>query len=81
MLLDGTVHPDFGGLTPLLSKYLTADGHFGGALCIYHRGEKVVDVWGGRRDEQGAQWAHDTMPRCVGTISTSVSGRRTRSMT
>ena len=61
MLLDGTVHPDFGGLTPLLSKYLTADGHFGGALCIYHRGEKVVDVWGGRRDEQGAEWAHDTM--------------------
>ena len=61
MLLDGTVHPDFGGLTPLLSKYLNADGRFGGALCVYHRGEKVVDVWGGRRDEQGAQWAEDTM--------------------
>ena len=61
MLLDGTVHPDFGGLTPLLSKYLNADGRFGGALCVYHRGEKVVDVWGGRRDEQGERWAEDTM--------------------
>lgn len=61
MLLDGTVHPDFGGLTPLLSKYLNAEDRFGGAMCVYHRGEKVVDVWGGRRDEQGAQWAHDTM--------------------
>ena len=61
MLLDGTVHPDFGGITPLLSKYLTADGRFGGALCIYHRGEKVVDVWGGRRDGNGRRWSEDTM--------------------
>ena len=61
MLLDGTVHPDFGGLTPLLSKYLNADGRFGGSLCVYHRGEKVVDVWGGRRDEQGGRWAEDTL--------------------
>ena len=61
MLLDGTVHPDFGGITPLLSKYLNTSGRFGGALCVYHRGEKVVDVWGGRRDEHGGRWAHDTL--------------------
>ena len=61
MLLDGTVHPDFGGITPLLSKYLNAPGRFGGALCVYHRGEPVVDVWGGRRDEQGRRWADDTL--------------------
>ncbi|MDX2378449.1 MAG: serine hydrolase domain-containing protein [Acidimicrobiia bacterium] len=61
MLLDGTIHPDFGGVTPLLSKYLNAEGRFGGALCIYHRGEKVVDVWGGARDQSGARWAEDTM--------------------
>ena len=61
MLLDGTVHPDFGGLTPLLSKYLNADDRYGGALCVYHRGEKVVDVWGGRRDDNGSSWAEDTM--------------------
>jgi CubicO group peptidase (beta-lactamase class C family) len=61
MLLDGTIHPDFGGVTPLLSKYLNAEGRYGGALCIYHRGEKVVDVWGGRRDDSGERWAEDTM--------------------
>jgi len=61
MLLDGSLHPDFGGLAPLLSQYLNADGRFGGALCVYHRGEKVVDVWGGRRDDAGAMWSADTM--------------------
>lgn len=61
MLLEGTVHPDFGGVTPLLSKYLNAEGRYGGALCVYHRGEQVVDVWGGRRDEHGDRWAADTM--------------------
>lgn len=61
MLLDGSVHPDFGALAPLLSKYVNAKGRFGGALCVYHRGEKVVDVWGGRRDESGALWSEDTM--------------------
>jgi CubicO group peptidase (beta-lactamase class C family) len=61
MVLEGTVHPDFGGITPLLSKYLNASGRFGGALCVYHRGEKVVDVWGGRRDEHGGRWAEDTL--------------------
>lgn len=61
MLLDGSIHPDFGALAPLLSKYVNAEGRFGGALCVYHRGEKVVDVWGGRRDESGAAWADDTM--------------------
>jgi CubicO group peptidase (beta-lactamase class C family) len=34
----------------------------GGACCAYHRGEKVVDLWGGIRDKQtGAPWEHDTM--------------------
>lgn len=61
MRLDGTVHPDFGGVTPLLSKYLNADDRYGGALCVYHRGEKVIDVWGGRRDDDGTTWNDDTM--------------------
>jgi CubicO group peptidase (beta-lactamase class C family) len=33
----------------------------GGACCAYHRGEKVVDLWGGVRDERtGEPWEHDT---------------------
>jgi len=34
----------------------------GAACCIYHHGEKVVDLWGGVRNEStGAPWEEDTM--------------------
>jgi CubicO group peptidase (beta-lactamase class C family) len=60
-MLHGHLHPEFGDLGSLLSKYLIDDDGFGGAFCVYHRGEKVVDVWGGRRDEAGRPWDADTM--------------------
>lgn len=34
----------------------------GAACCVYHRGEKVVDLWGGVRNEAtGDPWEEDTM--------------------
>lgn len=34
----------------------------GGACCIFHHGEKVVDLWGGIRNRQtGEPWEEDTM--------------------
>ena len=34
----------------------------GGACCVYHRGEKVVDLWGGVRNKPtGDLWEKDTM--------------------
>jgi CubicO group peptidase (beta-lactamase class C family) len=34
----------------------------GGACCVYHRGEKVVDLWGGIRNKRtGEPWESDTM--------------------
>ena len=34
----------------------------GGACCAYHRGEKVVDLWGGIRNKRtGEPWEQDTM--------------------
>jgi CubicO group peptidase (beta-lactamase class C family) len=34
----------------------------GGACCVFHRGEKVVDLWGGIRNKQTAEpWEQDTM--------------------
>ena len=34
----------------------------GAACCVYHRGEKVVDLWGGTRDAStGDPWEEDTM--------------------
>ncbi|MCP5044797.1 MAG: beta-lactamase family protein [bacterium] len=33
----------------------------GAAVCIYHRGEKVVDLWGGLRNGRHEPWVEDTM--------------------
>src|SRR5215475_13078397 len=34
----------------------------GAALCVFHQGEKVVDLWGGIRDAAtGEPWEEDTM--------------------
>ena len=37
-------------------------GELGAACCVYHYGEKVVDLWGGVRDKAtGEPWEEDTM--------------------
>src|SRR5690349_21104387 len=34
----------------------------GGACCAYHRGENIVDLWGGVRNKQtGEAWDQNTM--------------------
>jgi CubicO group peptidase (beta-lactamase class C family) len=33
----------------------------GAAACVYHRGECVVDLWGGVRDHAGSAWTRETM--------------------
>lgn len=58
--LDGSLHPDFAGVAEELKRQLRrAPG--GAAVCVYHRGECVVDVWGGVRDAAGRDWLADTM--------------------
>ncbi len=58
--MDGTVHPDFIPVAEALRRQL--EGHPGGAaVCVYHRGQCVVDLWGGYRNDAGAPWQRDTM--------------------
>ena len=43
-------------------KNFITRGELGGACCVYHHGEKVVDLWGGVRDRATAEpWEEDTM--------------------
>jgi len=58
--LDGLVHPDFHAVAEVLRE-LIAHNPGGAAACVYHRGEKVVDLWGGERDAEGAPWTAETM--------------------
>ena len=58
--LDGTVHPDFTPVADSLRGQLRS--HKGGAaVCVYHQGECVVDLWGGDRDRAGRAWRRETM--------------------
>jgi CubicO group peptidase (beta-lactamase class C family) len=61
MTLHGTVHPDFWPVARALERQLRRGPRGGAALCVYHRGEKVVDIWGGIRDAAGTPWQADTM--------------------
>ncbi|MGI9287357.1 MAG: serine hydrolase domain-containing protein [Pseudomonadales bacterium] len=58
--IDGFCHPDFHTVETALRKPLPK--YTGGAaVCVYHRGECVADLWGGYRDENGNPWREDTM--------------------
>jgi CubicO group peptidase (beta-lactamase class C family) len=58
--LDGLHHPAFADVAEVLRSVLRHQGG-GAAVCIYHRGQPVVDLWGGERDAKGAAWRTDTM--------------------
>ena len=58
--LDGRIHPDFQRVEATLRDQLR-NYPGGAAVSVYHRGECVVDLWGGCSDEEGTLWARDTM--------------------
>jgi CubicO group peptidase (beta-lactamase class C family) len=59
-LVEGYIHPDFWSVARLFKSLVPASGHGGAALCIYHRGRKVVDLWGGTTDANGTRWTAET---------------------
>ncbi len=59
-MLQGYLHTDFRPLAQLLERQIRSHGG-GAALCVYHRGEKVVDLWGGVATQQGAPWQASTL--------------------
>lgn len=61
MVLQGEFHPDFGQVAESLIKMLPKRTPGGASVCIYHQGEKVVDIWGGTRDRDGNPWQEDTI--------------------
>jgi CubicO group peptidase (beta-lactamase class C family) len=65
-MIDGFVHPDFTEVATVFRQQLRrTDG--GASLAVYHRGEPVVDMWGGRRTADGDPWAHDTVAMSFST--------------
>ena len=56
------VAPGFEEVRVEFDRNFAERGEIGAAVCAYWRGEKVVDLWGGRRLPTGdAPWNEDTM--------------------
>lgn len=59
-VISGHTSPAFRRVGDIFQRQL-AKTPGGGAVSVYHRGEKVVDLWGGVRDRAGNAWQADTL--------------------
>ena len=60
--VSGFVRPGFEAVREAFVENFTRRNELGAACCIYHRGEKVVDLWGGVRNKRTSEpWEEDTM--------------------
>jgi CubicO group peptidase (beta-lactamase class C family) len=60
--VQGGVAPGFEEVEREFRKNFARRRELGAACAIYHRGEKVVDLWGGYRDfKSRAPWEEDTL--------------------
>lgn len=60
--IEGHVSAGFEAVREAFAENFSRRRELGGACCVYHRGEKVVDLWGGVRNEAtGEPWQEDTM--------------------
>lgn len=60
--IEGFAAPEFGAVRDVFARNFEQGKELGAACCVFHRGEKVVDLWGGIRDAStGERWERDTM--------------------
>jgi CubicO group peptidase (beta-lactamase class C family) len=58
----GRVSRGFEVVREAFAENFVRRGELGGACCVFHLGEKVVDLWGGIRNRQtGEAWEENTM--------------------
>ena len=61
-IVRGHVEPAFAPVSDLLEHQFAKGEHIGAGVCVYHRGRKVVDIWGGLADEDaGKPWQPGTL--------------------
>ena len=64
--MEGFARPEFAAVEETFRRQLeNTDG--GAAVSIFHRGELVVDLWGGVRTDDGDPWEADTLAMCFST--------------
>jgi CubicO group peptidase (beta-lactamase class C family) len=66
--VSGFVKPEFEAVQEAFIENFERRHELGAACCIYQRGEKVVDMWGGIRNKTtGEPWQEDTMALVAST--------------
>ena len=61
-MIYGSVSSGFEEIETEFKRNFAERGELGAACTIYHKGKKVVDLWGGYRDEATfAPWEEDTL--------------------
>lgn len=72
--IHGTVAPKFEKVRDAFQKNFDEGKEIGAAFSAYHRGEKVVDLWGGIADhDTGAAWTEDTLIPVFSTTKGAVA--------
>lgn len=60
--ISGFIRPGFEAVREAFVENFERRRELGAACCVYYRGEKAVDLWGGIRDKAtGALWEEGTM--------------------
>ena len=61
-IVSGHYAPAFETVVRQLSHHFETGQEVGAGLCVYHRGERVLDLWGGLADpERKTPWNGDTL--------------------
>lgn len=60
--IHGFVSPGFEAMREAFAENFALRRELGAACCVYHKGQKVVDLWGGVRNKTtGEPWEENTM--------------------
>ena len=59
--IHGFVRPGFEAVRDAFAENFARRRELGAACCVYHKGAKIVDLWGGVRNLAGEQWEENTM--------------------
>lgn len=60
--VDGYCHPAFKHVADVFRKNVESGKEPGGAFAVYHKGQLVIDMWGGYADVEAQRpWSRDTI--------------------
>ena len=71
MTTQGSTTEQFAPVREMLETQLASGADVGASVCVHHRGEVVVDIWGGHADaERTRPWEADTITNVWSTTKT-----------